>query len=67
MTGFGDRAEIMRTVAGEHGVDPVLVQSLLDLEADHHNLHGYGARPALRRAAEEILDAAFAAQQPPPV
>ena len=41
-------------------MDPALVLALLALEDGHRNLHGYGARPRLRRAAERIIDEAYA-------
>ena len=56
MTRLTDRERIVEEVCGETGVDPALVLSLLALEDGHRNLHGYGARPRLRRAAEKIID-----------
>ncbi len=53
---------IVREVAAEQNVDPELLIRLLRLEEEHSELHGWGARPRLRRAAEQILDAALAAK-----
>lgn len=60
MARLTDLERIVGEVCGETGVDPALVLSLLALEDDHKNLHGYGARPKLRRAAERIIDTASA-------
>jgi len=38
-----------------------LLVELLDLESRHQNLHGWGARPALRREIATILDRAIEA------
>jgi membrane-bound lytic murein transglycosylase B len=54
------REPTIRTVAQEKGVDPELILALLALESDHGNLHAYGARSKLRRAAETLIDAALA-------
>ena len=58
MTRLTDRAGIVEDVCAETGVDAGLVMRLLALEDGHRNLHGYGARPRLRRAAEQIIDEA---------
>lgn len=60
MTRLTDRERIVEEVCSETGVDASLVLTLLALEDGHRNLHGYGARPKLRRAAERIIDAAYA-------
>lgn len=60
MTRLTDRERIVREVCDDTGVDPALVLDLLALEDGHRNLHGYGARPKLRRAAERIIDTASA-------
>ncbi|MFA5969161.1 MAG: hypothetical protein WC816_07970 [Sphingomonas sp.] len=52
--------DIIRAVADKNDVPFALVKELLGLEDDHGNLHGYGARPALRRAVGEIIDRALA-------
>jgi hypothetical protein len=57
---FISREAIIRSVSEEQGVDPDLILELLALEPQHSNLHGYGARARLRRAAEALIDAAFA-------
>ena len=51
--------EIIRAVADRNEVSFDLVKKLIALEEDHGNLHGYGARPALKRAVNEIIDAAL--------
>lgn len=56
------REPTIRTVAEEKGVDPELILALLALEQDFANLHAYGARGKLRRAAEALVDASFASQ-----
>jgi len=63
MTRLTDRERIVEEVCGETDVDPALLLALLALEDGHRNLHGYGARPRLRRAAEQIIDQAFAARR----
>lgn len=46
--------------AAEKGEAPVeVLLELLQLENVHTNLHGWGARPALRRDVERILDSAI--------
>lgn len=57
--GFGSREAIIRSVALEQGVDAELILNLLALEEEHSNLHAYGARARLRRAAEELIDDAY--------
>lgn len=59
MSEFVERDEIIRSVAGQQGVDADLILRLLALEAEHSNLHAYGARSKLRRAAEALIDDAF--------
>ncbi len=51
--------DVVIEVAGKTGVPPELMIELLDLEPDHQNLHGWGARPALRRAITTIIDRAL--------
>ena len=60
MTRLTDRERIVEEVCSETGVDASLVLTLFSFEDGHRNLHGYGARPKLRRAAERIIDAAYA-------
>ena len=60
---LNDLDRIVREVAAEQAVDPELLIRLLRLEEEHRELHGWGARPRLRRAAEQILDAALAARR----
>lgn len=47
-------------IAAKSGLPVELLVSLLDLELQFPNLHGYGARPALRRSITEILEIQFA-------
>jgi hypothetical protein len=50
--------------AAEKGEAPVdILLELLQLENVHTNLHGWGARPALRRDMERILDRAIEANR----
>lgn len=53
------RQDVVRDVATQHGLDPQLLLDLIGLEAEHTNLHAYGARGRMRRAAENLIDAAF--------
>lgn len=53
------RDDVVRAVATQHKLDPQLLLALIGLEAEHANLHAYGARGKLRRAAENLIDAAF--------
>lgn len=46
-------------IAAKSGLSEDLLVSLLDLELQYPNLHGYGARPALRRSIAEILEQQF--------
>ena len=57
------REPIIREVAAEKGVEPELIVNLLGLEREFSNLHGYGARGKLRRAAEKMIDESMARQQ----
>ena len=59
---FSKRVAIVRTVADEKNVDAKLIGDLLALETEFANLHAYGARPRLRRAAEKLIDAALVRQ-----
>lgn len=49
-------------IAAQSGLPETLLVSLLDLELQHPNLHGYGARAALRRSISEILEGQFSGQ-----
>lgn len=59
MNDLTDREAVVRDICAEYEIDPSLVMSLLALEENHTNLHAYGARPRLRRAAEVILERSF--------
>ena len=59
MDGFGNREAIIRSVAQQHDVDADLILQLMALETEHSNLHAYGARGRLRRAAEGLIDASL--------
>ena len=54
---YDEHRTLIDRVAAENGVSSDLVMSLLNLEATHANLHGWGARPALRREITQIIDA----------
>lgn len=60
---LGRRTPVIRTVAEEKGVEPELIVSLIGLENDFTNLHAYGARGKLRRAAEKLVDSALLRQR----
>jgi len=60
MDTFSKREPVIRSVAEAKGVDPQLIMNLLGLESTHANLHAYGARKKLRRAAETLIDQALA-------
>jgi hypothetical protein len=55
------REPTIRAVAEEKGVDPELILALLALERDFPILQAHGARGKMRRAAESLIDASFAA------
>lgn len=48
--------DLIMAVCERNGVDPETMRELLSLEEDFPNLHGWGARPALRRAIAKIVD-----------
>ena len=54
-----DYRDVIDGVAARTGVSADLIVELLNLEFRHQNLHGWGARPALRREIAEIIDRAF--------
>ncbi len=47
--------------ADANGVPTETLRRLLALESNHQNLHGWGARPALRRAIAAIIEEEIAA------
>lgn len=49
---------VVEQVATATGVSADLIVELLNLEFRHQNLHGWGARPALRRDIAAIIDRA---------
>ncbi len=49
---------VVEQVASTTGVNADLIVELLNLEFRHQNLHGWGARPALRRDIAAIIDRA---------
>lgn len=55
-----DYRDVVEEVATRTGVQADLIVELLNLEFRHQNLHGWGARPALRREIANIIDRAFA-------
>ncbi|PZW40409.1 hypothetical protein C8P66_12448 [Humitalea rosea] len=55
--------DVVEDVARKTGVSADLIVDLLNLERRHQNLHGWGARPALRRDISAILDRALSASQ----
>jgi hypothetical protein len=55
--------EVVEDVAGKTGVSADLILDLLNLERRHQNLHGWGARPALRREISTILDRVLSAER----
>jgi membrane-bound lytic murein transglycosylase B len=56
--------DVIRAVAERNDVPFELVKQLLALESDFGNLHGISARPALRRAIGDIIDAALTESDP---
>ncbi len=58
---YEDHRDLIDRVTTANNVEPDLVMELLALEAKHSNLHGWGARPALRRDLSTIMDAHLAA------
>ncbi len=46
-------------VAEKSGLPTEFLTALLDLELQHPNLHGYGARGALRSSIAQILEGGF--------
>ena len=55
-----DYREVIDEGAARMGVPADLIVELLNLEFRHQNLHGWGARPALRREIAAIIDRALA-------
>lgn len=53
--------DLLAKVCAANQVPEDIVRQILALEAKHQNLHGWGARPALRRDIEAIVDAALQA------
>lgn len=51
----------LASVCARHNVPEAVVRQILALETSHQNLHGWGARPALRRDINQIVDAALQA------
>jgi hypothetical protein len=60
-----DYRDVVEEVAARTGVQADLIVELLNLEFRHQNLHGWGARPALRREIAAIVDRAIARAQGP--
>lgn len=54
-----DHDDLIVAVSQRNGVKPELVRALMELEARFPNLHGYGARPALRREMMKIIEESF--------
>ena len=50
-----DRTAVIAEVADEYDIEADLLQAIVDLEADHQNLHRHGAIQDLRRAIESCL------------
>lgn len=48
--------DLITAVCQRNGVDAQVMRELLSLEERYPNLHGWGARPALRRSIAEIID-----------
>lgn len=61
---FEDHSDLIRAIADKNGVPAGLVESILALEPAHRNLHAWGGKPALRRALEDLVDAAKASRTP---
>lgn len=55
-------ADVIAEVSAANEVSGELLLQLVKLEPEHRNLHGYGARPKLRRAIEAILEPHLPAQ-----
>lgn len=51
----------LASVCASNNVPEDVVRKILALEISHQNLHGWGARPALQRDINEIIDAALQA------
>jgi hypothetical protein len=47
-------------VSSQNGVSAETLRQLLALEESHRNLHTWGARPALRREIDAIIEADMA-------
>ena len=55
---FEEHDNLIRKIAENNGVPVELIRQILELEPKYRNLHAWGARPALRRALAELVDAA---------
>ena len=56
---FEDHSELIRQIAHDNHVPASLIEAILNLEPSYRNLHAWGARPALRRALAELVEAAM--------
>lgn len=56
---FEEHDNLIREIAENNEVPVELIRQILELEPRYRNLHAWGARPALRRALVELVDAAF--------
>ena len=55
---FEEHDSLIREIAESNEVPVDLIRQILELEPRYRNLHVWGARPALRRALVELVDAA---------
>lgn len=62
MAWIEQRAHIIKAVADEQDVEPELLDELLKLEISFRNLHIIGVQAQLKRAAENLIDAAIERQ-----
>lgn len=56
---FEEHSDLIRQIAESNEVPVELIWQILELEPEYRNLHAWGARPALRRALDALVDDAL--------
>ena len=61
---FEEHSGLIRQIAEDNAVPVELIRQILELEPKYRNLHAWGARPALRRALDALVDDALSSGVP---
>ena len=61
---FEDHSDLIRRIAENNQVPVDLIRDIVELEPKFRNLHAWGARPALRRALDALIDDALPSGAP---